>query len=92
MNVIENQLKHDIFEIMEHLIHHDDTYLANKRERFAEKFERVKSSLINDTVIEFIGMDPSGYKYYVVNENGAILGYANSITECTIIIDEQQDY
>ena len=92
MNVIEDQLKHDIFEIMEHLIHHDDTYLANKRERFAEKFERVKSNLINDTLIEFIGMDPSGYKYYVVNEYGAILGYANSIAECTIIIDEQQDY
>lgn len=92
MNVIEDQLKHDIFEIMEHLIHHDDTYLANKRERFAEKFERVKSNLINDTLIEFIGMDPSGYKFYVVNEYGAILGYANSITECTIIIDEQQDY
>ena len=92
MNVIEDQLKHDIFEIMEHLIHRDDTYLANKRERFAEKFERVKSNLINDTLIEFIGMDPSGYKYYVVNEYGAILGYANSIAECTILIDEQQDY
>ena len=92
LNVVEEQLKHDIFEIMDHLIHHDDAYLCQKLEGFSNKFARVESNLVNDTLIEIIGKDPSGYKYYVVNEYGAILGYANSIAECTIIIDEQQDY
>lgn len=92
LNVVEEQLKHDIFEIMDHLIHHDDAYLCQKMEGFSNKFARVESNLVNDTLIEIIGKDPSGYKYYVVNEYGAILGYANSIAECTIIIDEQQDY
>ena len=38
LNVVEEQLKHDIFEIMDHLIHHDDAYLCQKLEGFSNKF------------------------------------------------------
>ena len=35
--------------------------LCQKLEEFSEKFERVESNFVNDTLIEVIGKDSSGY-------------------------------
>lgn len=83
------QLRRDIFNIMEHLIHYDNEYLVGKQEEYSSKLEAAKSEIISDAFTEILGASPDSYKYYCVDDRGIIRGYGNTIEECQEILSEQ---
>lgn len=84
------QLRRDIFNIMEHLIHYDNEYLVGKQEEYSSKLEAAKSEIISDAFTEILGASPDSFRYYCVDDRGIIRGYGNTIEECQEILIEQR--
>ena len=84
------QLRRDIFNIMEHLIHYDNEFLVGKQEEYSSKLEAAKSEIISDAFTEILGSSPDSFRYYCVDDRGIIRGYGNTIEECQEILIEQR--
>lgn len=83
------QLRKDIFNIMEHLIHYDNEYLVGKQEEYSSRLEAAKSEIVSDAFTEILGASTDSFKYYCVDDRGIIRGYGNTIEECKGILSEQ---
>lgn len=76
------RIKEDIYQIGESLVHRDNDRAVKKREEVEEKVWEVENEIIEETMTEILGKDPSEFAYVWYDEEENLGGYADTEEEC----------
>lgn len=69
-------------DIIESMIHGDNSFIEEKQTELSNKFNELKSVMIHEAMKEIWGDYPENYKFYWVDEMENPRGYANTEEEC----------
>jgi len=76
------QFKKDIFNIAEDFIHGDNEYIQSTRKRICENLCAANEKVITDALEELLGQKMAEIKYFWVDENELVRGYASKKSLC----------
>lgn len=76
------RLNLEVMDIIESIIHGDNTFINDKYTDISDKYDEAKSEMIENAMKEILGDYLSNYKYYWIDEMENVRGYANSEEEC----------